>query len=294
MGPQHAVRCGSPWASMSAARASRAASCELATGDAVGAVVRLRTPDPATHRRRGAGRRGGARRAVARRRRGGTSAASGSRSRATCATAGTRPASTSTTAGSAHRRATSWRRRSGAACVILNDADAAALGEVTHGAAVGVRGVVVVLTFGTGIGSGILRGRSAAAQLRLRAAALPGATGGAAAERRRARAPRPVLGRLGGRRLRRTSRRSTCCCDRTCSSSVAGWSTPGRSSGTCCAHPVRWCPLPWAIAPGSWGLRSRPGRQPRGHPRLARPDAWPCRPVGSWRPRRTRAATRWP
>ncbi len=44
----------------------------------------------------------------------------------------------------------------GRGVVILNDADAAAVGEVTHGAAVGVRGVVVVLTFGTGIGSGIL------------------------------------------------------------------------------------------------------------------------------------------
>lgn len=40
--------------------------------------------------------------------------------------------------------------------VILNDADAAALGEVTHGAARGVAGVVVVLTFGTGIGSAIM------------------------------------------------------------------------------------------------------------------------------------------
>jgi polyphosphate glucokinase len=40
--------------------------------------------------------------------------------------------------------------------VILNDADAAAIGEVTLGAAAGVSGVVVVLTFGTGIGSGIL------------------------------------------------------------------------------------------------------------------------------------------
>jgi len=39
---------------------------------------------------------------------------------------------------------------------ILNDADAAALGELTHGAAAGVPGVVVVLTFGTGIGSAVL------------------------------------------------------------------------------------------------------------------------------------------
>lgn len=40
--------------------------------------------------------------------------------------------------------------------VILNDADAAGLGEATWGAATGVPGVVVVLTFGTGIGSAIL------------------------------------------------------------------------------------------------------------------------------------------
>lgn len=39
---------------------------------------------------------------------------------------------------------------------ILNDADAAGLGEATWGAAAGVPGVVVVLTFGTGIGSAIL------------------------------------------------------------------------------------------------------------------------------------------
>jgi polyphosphate glucokinase len=40
--------------------------------------------------------------------------------------------------------------------VILNDADAAAFGELAHGAASGMPGVVVVLTFGTGIGSAIL------------------------------------------------------------------------------------------------------------------------------------------
>ncbi len=40
--------------------------------------------------------------------------------------------------------------------VILNDADAAAIGERGFGAATGVPGVVIVLTFGTGIGSAIL------------------------------------------------------------------------------------------------------------------------------------------
>jgi polyphosphate glucokinase len=39
--------------------------------------------------------------------------------------------------------------------VMLNDADAAGLAEVGHGSAKGVDGVVLVLTFGTGIGSGL-------------------------------------------------------------------------------------------------------------------------------------------
>jgi polyphosphate glucokinase len=39
---------------------------------------------------------------------------------------------------------------------VLNDADAAGLAEATHGAAKGVNGVVILLTFGTGIGSAYL------------------------------------------------------------------------------------------------------------------------------------------
>jgi len=39
---------------------------------------------------------------------------------------------------------------------VLNDADAAGLAEARFGAAAGVRGVVLVLTFGTGIGSALL------------------------------------------------------------------------------------------------------------------------------------------
>ena len=42
------------------------------------------------------------------------------------------------------------------ACV-LNDADAAAIAEAVFGAANGIAGTVLVLTFGTGIGSGMLR-----------------------------------------------------------------------------------------------------------------------------------------
>jgi polyphosphate glucokinase len=38
---------------------------------------------------------------------------------------------------------------------VVNDADAAGLAEVTYGAGKGVKGVVLLLTFGTGIGSGL-------------------------------------------------------------------------------------------------------------------------------------------
>jgi polyphosphate glucokinase len=43
----------------------------------------------------------------------------------------------------------------GTPTTVLNDADAAGLAEVRHGAGRGVRGVVVTLTLGTGIGSGL-------------------------------------------------------------------------------------------------------------------------------------------
>lgn len=46
--------------------------------------------------------------------------------------------------------------RLGRGVTILNDADAAGLAEARYGAAAGILGVVVVLTFGTGIGSAIL------------------------------------------------------------------------------------------------------------------------------------------
>ncbi len=39
--------------------------------------------------------------------------------------------------------------------MVLNDADAAGLAETTHGAGRGQEGVVLVLTFGTGIGSAL-------------------------------------------------------------------------------------------------------------------------------------------
>ena len=43
----------------------------------------------------------------------------------------------------------------GSAVTVLNDADAAGVAEVTFGAGAGVRGTVLMLTFGTGIGSAL-------------------------------------------------------------------------------------------------------------------------------------------
>ena len=48
------------------------------------------------------------------------------------------------------------RPRFGIDAIALNDADAAAVAEAAHGIAKGVKGVVMVLTFGTGVGSGLL------------------------------------------------------------------------------------------------------------------------------------------
>jgi len=49
----------------------------------------------------------------------------------------------------------SVRETTGLVATVLNDADAAGLAEVRHGAARGVDGVVLVLTLGTGIGSAL-------------------------------------------------------------------------------------------------------------------------------------------
>jgi len=48
-----------------------------------------------------------------------------------------------------------FTKATGCDVTVLNDADAAGLAEVRYGAAKGVAGVVLLLTFGTGIGSGL-------------------------------------------------------------------------------------------------------------------------------------------
>ena len=52
--------------------------------------------------------------------------------------------------------ATTLSKATGCEVKMLNDADAAALGEATFGSAKDVSGLVVMVTFGTGIGSGMI------------------------------------------------------------------------------------------------------------------------------------------
>ena len=54
--------------------------------------------------------------------------------------------------------------RSGGPCVVLNDADAAGVAEMRFGAGRGVRGSVLLLTLGTGIGVGAVRRRRPGAE----------------------------------------------------------------------------------------------------------------------------------
>lgn len=65
------------------------------------------------------------------------------------------------TAGNLHK---SWRRTqadalfreaTGRECVVCNDADAAGIAEMRLGAGVGLRGLVITITIGTGLGSGV-------------------------------------------------------------------------------------------------------------------------------------------
>jgi len=45
--------------------------------------------------------------------------------------------------------------KTGLKCIVVNDADAAGLAEATFGAGLNCKGIVIVLTFGTGIGSSV-------------------------------------------------------------------------------------------------------------------------------------------
>ena len=53
------------------------------------------------------------------------------------------------------RRRSGWARRSSAPVSIVNDADAAGIAEMRFGQGAGKRGVVIFLTLGTGVGSGV-------------------------------------------------------------------------------------------------------------------------------------------
>ena len=50
---------------------------------------------------------------------------------------------------------TGSRQHAGRDVTVLNDADAAGLAEIRFGAARGVKGVVITITLGTGVGAGL-------------------------------------------------------------------------------------------------------------------------------------------
>ena len=86
-------------------------------------------------------------------------------------------------------------KATGTGVTVLNDADAAGVAEMTFGAGVGVKGTVLMLTFGTGVGSALVHRRDPGAQHGVRAYRGPGQGRGEA--RLRARQGHPRLGLEG-------------------------------------------------------------------------------------------------
>ena len=61
-----------------------------------------------------------------------------------------------------------FNRATGLSTALVNDADAAGLAEMSFGAGTGHKGTVLMLTFGTGIGSALFRAGDPGAQHRVR------------------------------------------------------------------------------------------------------------------------------
>ncbi|MEZ5192794.1 MAG: ROK family protein [Nocardioides sp.] len=141
----------------------------------------------------------------------------------------------------------------------MNDADAAGLAEARYGAARGQRGLVIVTTLGTGIGSafiyrGVLVPNSELGHLEIR---------GVKQEPRAANSAREseaVLGEGGPSDSPSSSAPSSGCSPPTCSSSAAG--SARRPTSSCPGahrHPDRPGQAA-ATRPASWGPLSTPGR----------------------------------
>ncbi len=127
----------------------------------------------------------------------------------------------------------------GRPAVFLNDADAAGVAEVKWGAGKGTKGTVIMLTFGTGIGTRFLRGRNSAAQHRVGSYGGDGAwRGGEVDLGARAHGGEARLARLDRARQRLSRRSCMRCSGPTCSFWVARSASASTNSRRCCV-PMR-------------------------------------------------------
>ena len=132
--------------------------------------------------------------------------------------------------GSGSTRATLFGEATGNPVRVLNDADAAGVAEMTFGAGVGEKGTVLMLTFGTGIGSalftkGVLVPNTEFGHIEIRRSRRRDAR-----VRARQGAARPELGQMGRPRGGLPPARGGAVSRRTCSSSAAA-SARSRTSG---------------------------------------------------------------
>jgi polyphosphate glucokinase len=128
----------------------KAGLVDLDAGELIGERVRQETPRPATPAHVASAVAGVVDSF------GPTRGRAGWRSRAPSSTASPAPASISARAGRAPRCASCLGPRLPGPAAYLNDADAAGLAEARYGAGRGRRGLVVVVTLGTGIGSALV------------------------------------------------------------------------------------------------------------------------------------------
>ena len=88
-------------------------------------------------------------------------------------------------------------RATGLAVSVINDADEAGIAEMRFGAGAGQKGTVLMLTLGTGIGSGAVHRRDPGAEHRVRPHRDPRRGSGATSVGARPRGTGPQLGQVG-------------------------------------------------------------------------------------------------
>ena len=116
---------------------------------------------------------------------------------------------------------------------LLNDADAAGVAEMTFGAGAGVKGTVLLLTFGTGIGSALFTDGLLVPNTEFGHIEIHGKDAEERASERAREAARPGLGQMGRPRRRVPRPRGGPGLARACSSSAAASAGRRTSSSRC-------------------------------------------------------------